>query len=137
MGEKMLRVLIADDQPRVRSALRLLLIQEPGMMVVGEAGNVEQALRLVAEHRPDLVLLDWELPNWGGPAALEGLRAVQPGLVVIALSGQPEACREALRAGADGFVSKGDPPERLLAAMRACCPHRRGQGMHGHRDRCK
>ncbi|HEY76310.1 MAG TPA: response regulator transcription factor [Thermoflexia bacterium] len=126
MSERTLRVLIADDQPRVRSALRLLLIQESGVTVVGEAEDVEQALRLVAERQPDLVLLDWELPRWGGPAALTGLRRVRAGLAVIALSGRPEARRSALEAGADGFVSKGDPPERVLEAVRACRRNRRG-----------
>jgi len=127
MSERTLRVLIADDQPWVRSALRLLLIQEPGVAVVGEAEDVEQALRLVAERRPDLVLLDWELPDWGGPAALAGLRRVRPGLAVIALSGRPEARQSAQEAGADGFVSKGDPPERLVAAVQACRRRRRRQ----------
>jgi DNA-binding NarL/FixJ family response regulator len=126
MSERTLRVLIADDQPRVRSALRLLLIQEPGVVVVGEAEDVGQTLRLVAERQPDLVLLDWELPRWGGSAALAGLRRVRAGLVVIALSGRPEARRSALEAGADGFVSKGDPPERVLEVVRACRRNRRG-----------
>ncbi|HIQ06369.1 MAG TPA: response regulator transcription factor [Anaerolineae bacterium] len=117
MNEKIMRVLIADDQPQVRSALRLLLKQEPGIVVVGEASDAEQALELAAEQQPDLVLLDWELPGWDGSAALVGLQAIQPGVVVIALSGRPEACRAALAAGADAFVSKGDPPERLLMAV--------------------
>jgi len=131
MSERTLRVLIADSRPRVRSAMRLLLIQEPGVTVVGEAEDVEQALILVAERRPDLVLLDWELPRWGGRAALAGLRRVQPGLAVVALSGRPEARRSAEEAGVDGFVSKGEPPERLLAAVRACRLKRRGQVEEG------
>jgi DNA-binding NarL/FixJ family response regulator len=125
-----MRVLIADDQPQVRSALRLLLRQEPGVAVVGEADDVEQALALVDEQRPDLVLLDWELPDLGvvGPAKPAGerllpvLRARCPRARVIALSGRPEARQAALDAGADVFVSKGDPPERLLEAVDDCRP---------------
>ena len=125
-----MRVLIADDQPQVRSALRLLLRQEPDVTVVGEADDVEQALALVDEQRPDLVLLDWELPDLRvvGPAKpagdrlLPALRAHCPGARVIALSGRPEARQAALDAGADVFVSKGDPPERLLEAVDYCRP---------------
>ena len=125
-----MRVLIADDQPQVRSALRLLLRQEPGVTVVGEADDVERALALVDEQRPDLVLLDWELPDLRvvGPAKpagdrlLPALRAHCPGARVIALSGRPEARQAALDAGADVFVSKGDPPERLLEAVDYCRP---------------
>ncbi len=119
VSDTVMRILIADDEPRVRSALRLLLRQYPGVIVAGEADNVERALELVARHRPDLVLLDWDLPGRGGPAALEGLRAARHGLVVIALSGRLEARRAALDAGVDAFVSKGDPPERLLATLQA------------------
>ncbi len=116
MDDKAMRVLIADDQPQVRSALRLLLKQQPGMTVVGEAGDAEQALELAAAHQPDLVLLDWELPDRGG-AVLAELRVVRPGLVVVALSSHPEARWAALAAGANAFVSKGDPPDRLLATI--------------------
>jgi len=116
----MVRVLIADDQPQVRSALRLLLRQDPDMVVVGEAGDAEEALELAATQAPDLVLLDWELPGQRNGATLAGLRTVQPGLKVIALSGRPEARQAALAAGADVFVSKGDPPEHLLAAVDDC-----------------
>ena len=119
-----MRVLLADDQMKVRSALRLLLEQEPGLSVVGEAAEAEDLLAQVRTECPDLVLLDWELPDQGGAATLAGLRAARPGPVVIALSGRPEARRAALAAGADAFVSKGDPPERLLAAVDDCW-HRR------------
>jgi len=120
MGDKAMRVLIADDRPEVRSAMRLLLRQQPGVTVVGEAVDTEQALKVAAGQRFDLVLLDWELPGQDRAPALVRLRAARPGLVVVALSGRPEARREALGAGADLFVSKGDPPERLLAAVDEC-----------------
>ena len=123
-----MRVLIADDQPQVRSALRLLLKQEPGVAVVGEAENVEEALELATARRPDLVLLDWELPGLRAAdlskkaklGLLPALRARCPRVKVVALSGRSEARQAALAAGADIFVSKGDPPERLLAAVDVC-----------------
>ena len=117
MDDKTVHVLIADDQAQVRSAMRLVLQQEPNVIVVDEAESLEQVLALIDRLRPDLVLLDLELPSQGGAAALTFLQAAWPGLVVIALSGRPEARQAALIAGVDAFVSKGDPPERLLAAV--------------------
>lgn len=119
-----MRVLLADDQTKVRSALRLLLEQEPGLSVVGEAAEAEGLLTQVEATQPDLVLLDWELPGLQTADRLSTLRTLCPRLKVIALSGKPEARRAALTAGADTFVSKGDPPERLLAAVNDC-RHRR------------
>ena len=121
MSKNKARVLIVDDQPQVRSALRLLLREELGVTVVGEAGDLEQALELACVKQPDLVLLDWELPTQDGATALVGLRAAYPGLAVIALSSRPEARQLALAAGADAFVSKGDPPERLVVSVANCC----------------
>ena len=112
-----LRVLIADDQPQVRSALRLFLQQKLGVSTVDEASDLEQALELIGVDYPDLVLLDWELPGQDGAAALAGLRTASPGSTVIALSGRPEARQAALAAGVDGFVSKGKPPEWLMASV--------------------
>jgi CheY-like chemotaxis protein len=120
--------MIADDQPQVRSALMLLLRQEPDVTVVGEADDAAQVLELATGQRPDLVLLDWELPGaravadsaGSGRRLLPALRACCPSLKVIALSGRPEARQAALTAGVDAFVSKGDPPERLLAAVNGC-----------------
>jgi len=128
-----MRVFLADDQAKVRSALRLLLEQEPGLSVVGEATEAEGLLVQVQRIQPDLVLLDWELPDLratdpstpstgsgtsSGQRLLSALHSPGCHLKVIVLSGHLEACEEALAAGADAFVSKGDPPERLLATLR-------------------
>ena len=115
----MTRVFLADDQPEVRSALRLLLEQEPSMVVVGEAAEAEQLHAQMEASCPDLLLLDWELPGFhpvGTPPSLNGIAARA---TVVVLSGRPEARQEALQAGAAAFVSKGDPPEQLLKEIRS------------------
>jgi DNA-binding NarL/FixJ family response regulator len=113
-----MHVLLADDQAEVRSALRFLLEQEPAMSVVGEAAEAAALLDVAEAVQPDLVLLDWELPGLQAPELLHALRC-RCGTILIALSGRPEACQEALDAGVDAFVSKGEPPERLLATLYA------------------
>jgi DNA-binding NarL/FixJ family response regulator len=112
-----MRVLLADDRTQVRSALRVLLEQRLGLDIVGEAAETERMFALVQAATPDLVLLDWELPGLGSNGALSAMRRACPALSIIALSGRPEARRAALDAGVDAFVSKGDPPDRLLAAI--------------------
>jgi DNA-binding NarL/FixJ family response regulator len=112
-------ILIADDQPQVRRALRLLLEQELEATVVGEAADVGSLLAQVAAGCPDLLLLDWGLPGMAAQDLLVALREACPALAVIVLSGQPEVGEDALAAGADAFVSKADPPEQLLAAVRS------------------
>jgi DNA-binding NarL/FixJ family response regulator len=114
-----MRIFLADDQIKVRLALRLLLEHEPGLSVVGEADEAENLLAQVRAIQPDLVLLDWELPGLQTSELLPALHSLGCSLKVIALSGHWEACEEALAAGADAFVSKGDPPERLLTTLRA------------------
>jgi DNA-binding NarL/FixJ family response regulator len=110
------RVLLADDDLHVRSALRLLLENEPGISIVAECptgtGLVEQVVCCGA----DVVLLDWELPRLL-TSDIERLRTAVPNCHVIALSGRPEHRREALRAGVE-FASKGDAPEGLLRLLR-------------------
>jgi DNA-binding NarL/FixJ family response regulator len=112
-----MRVLLADDQPKVRLALRLLLEQEQGISVVGEAAEAESLLAQVAAGCPELVLLDWKLPGMAGQDLLVALRQTCTTVRIVVLSGQPEAEQDALCAGADAFVSKTDPPERLLTAI--------------------
>jgi len=112
-----MRVLLADDQVKVRFALRVLLERQPDVVVVGEAANAREMIDQIAATHPDALLLDWELPGLAAPRAIEALFKSFPGLTVIALSGRSEARREAEMAGANGFVSKTDPPECLLAVM--------------------
>jgi DNA-binding NarL/FixJ family response regulator len=114
-----MRILLADDQPVVRYALRVLLERQPGVLVVGEAGDVTGLLAAAQSVNPHLILLDWELPGMRAARVLTDLRKVRPELLVIALSGRPEARQAAMDHGVNAFVSKADPPERLLAAIGA------------------
>ena len=110
-------ILLADDQPEVRRALVALLNRQPGMKVVGEAIDAADLLAQVETANPGTVLLDWELPGRSQASLMAALRGVRPDLVVIALSGRPEARQDALLAGVDAFVSKADPPEKLLRTI--------------------
>ena len=112
-----MRILLADDQDKVRSALRFLLDQEKGLDVVAEVLDVQELVAQTEAVAPDLVLLDWELAGLED-GTLSTLQEIRPGLCVIALSGRPEAREAALAAGADAFVSKVGPPERLLATLK-------------------
>lgn len=118
-----MRVLLADDQEGVREALRLVLEQEPGMVFVGEVADVTSLFEFAGATQPDLILLDWELPELrtadDGRRLLSSLHQRCPQVYVIALSGQIESGRRALAAGADLVVSKVEPPERLLWALRS------------------
>jgi len=114
-----MEVLLADDQAKVRSALRLLLEHQTNVKILGEAVDTTRTLDWVKAASPDLVLLDWELPCFSRET-LHALRRLCPSVAIIAMSAQLEACEAALSAGADGFVSKGDPLEQLLAAMEDC-----------------
>jgi len=112
------RVLLADDQEKVRSALKLFIEQEGAFVVVGEASTASDLLYNVIKTNPHIILLDWELPGMpDSPQRLSPLRLVVPDVKIIALSSVPEARRSALTEGADGFVSKSEPPENVLRAL--------------------
>jgi DNA-binding NarL/FixJ family response regulator len=113
-----MRIMVADRQSKVRFALRTLLRRQTGLEIVGEADTGEELLARVEATCPDLVLLHWRLSG-GGPDLVPALRRIHPGLRVIVLSARPEACGEAMLAGADAFVSKMDNPDKLLAAIAA------------------
>jgi DNA-binding NarL/FixJ family response regulator len=88
--------------------------------VVGEAANVDDLLTEAETTCPDLVLLDWELPDLLTDGTLATLQKTCPNVRVVALSGQPEAQPTALASGVDAFVSKAHPAESLLAAIEEC-----------------
>jgi len=115
-----MRILIADDQVRVRQALRVLLTQQPGVRVIGEAADGEELLAQVGVKAADLALIDWELPGLVEAGGLPALRCLCPTLQVVVLSGRTGVRSAAQSVGVDAFVSKGDPPESLLTALGRC-----------------
>ncbi len=116
-----IRLLIVEDQPAVRKGLHMRLAAEADLTVVGEAADCESALDLAASLRPDIVLVDVEMPHADGIATARALRAVFPQVSVIILSFQDDAQTRALavEAGAVAFVAKSLPADTLLAAIRA------------------
>jgi DNA-binding NarL/FixJ family response regulator len=116
-----IRVLLADDQALFREGLHTLLSLQPDLEVVGEAENGAEVLRLAAALRPDVVLMDVQMPQLDGVAATRRLRAEQPECRVIMLTtfDDDEYVFEGLRAGALGYLLKDAPSARLVDAIRA------------------
>ena len=119
MNQTALRAYIADDEAEVREALRLLLEQKLGCQIVGEAAHTHGLISLVGSAHADLVLIDWELPGRVDARLLEGLHQLVSRPRIIVCSSYPDLKEAALAAGADAFAGKGDPPEHLLAVVRA------------------
>jgi len=118
-----IRLVIADDHAVVRSGLRLLLDAEEGLSVVAEAGEIESAKRMVRAHRPDVLVLDLNMP---GPASLPAIPelAQQTAVVVLTMQNDPAFAREALQSGALGYVLKEAADAELVAAVRAAAAGR-------------
>ncbi|NRQ39992.1 response regulator transcription factor [Nonomuraea sp. NN258] len=116
-----MRVLIADDHPIVRDGLRAALGGEPDLEIVGEAGDGAAAVRLAAELRPDLVLMDLRMPGMDGVTAIRELRARTggDGPRVLVLTTFDTDVLPALEAGASGYLLKDAPPAELVRAVRA------------------
>jgi DNA-binding NarL/FixJ family response regulator len=117
----MISVIVADDETAIRSALGLALKQKLSIQNLSEAANMEELLAKAREAGAALVLLDWELPGLAAEGSLTTLRRQNPGLKVVALSARPEARQMALAAGADGFVSKTEPPDTMLRLIDELC----------------
>lgn len=115
-----IRVLIADDEPSIRSSLKLLVDNEPGMCVVAVAGDGDEAIEFAGTYKPDVVLMDVQMPRMGGLKATRILcdRPTGPRVIVLTLFDLDEYVYEALRAGASGFLLKNSPPGEVLRAIR-------------------
>lgn len=116
-----MKILIADDHALFRAGLRALLADIVESAVVLEAADGAQAVRMAQEHAPRLVLLDIAMPVLGGLAAVEQIKAAQPGVRVLVLSMHlnEEYVRRALAAGADGYLVKDAAPSELQVAVQA------------------
>jgi two-component system response regulator DesR len=115
-----IRLLLADDQALVRGALAALLALEPDLEVVAQVGSGDAVVDAVRKHRPDVALLDVEMPGLDGIAAAAAVRAEFPDVRVLIVTtfGRPGYLRRALRAGASGFVVKDTPAAELADAVR-------------------
>lgn len=115
-----LRLLLADDQALVRGALRALLELEPDLDVVAEVARGDEVVDAVRAHRPDVALLDVEMPGLDGIAATAAVRAARPAtrVLVVTTFGRPGYLRRAMEAGASGFVVKDTPARELADAVR-------------------
>lgn len=119
-GAGAIRLVLADDQAMVRGALGALLELEGDLEVVGEAGNGTEAVALAASLKPDVVLMDIQMPGMDGIEATQAVRAATPGtrVLVVTTFARPGYLRAALEAGASGFVVKDAPAEQLADAVR-------------------
>ena len=115
-----IRLLVVDDEARVRQGLRMRLALEPDIELVGEAGDGEAALRLALVLCPDVVVIDLLMPVMDGLQAIRLLRSSVPDSRVLAFSIRDEmsARHEAATAGAAAFVAKQEGPDRLLTTIR-------------------
>ena len=112
-----IRMLIADDNPHSRKGLRALLSTYSSVEVVCEARDGREAVRLVEECQPDLVLMDIQMPNLDGLEATGQIKAQWPEVRVVVLTIRATLQAAAISAGADGFLLKGGPSEELFAEI--------------------
>ena len=119
-SSSVIRVLVAEDDPVLRAALADLLSDEPGLLVVGTAADAEEAIAMVAEHAPDVAILDVRMPNGGGIRAASQIRRTSPGTRILALSADADRATvmQMLEAGASGYLVKESPADEILQGIR-------------------
>jgi len=115
------RIVVADDHPMWRDAVRADLERDGDLIVVGQAADATTAVATAAAHRPDLVLLDLNMPGGGGAAAIPNILERSPASKVLMLSasGEEADVLAAVKAGASGYLLKSATGEELLSAVRA------------------
>jgi EAL domain-containing protein (putative c-di-GMP-specific phosphodiesterase class I)/CheY-like chemotaxis protein len=119
LGADPIRVLIADDEPALRIALAELLAHEDHLVLIGTAGDADEAIQIATEERPDVALVDVKMPAGGGPRAAREITRLSPATRVIALSAFEDrpTVLEMLRAGAVGYLVKGTTGDEILDSI--------------------
>lgn len=119
-GSETITIVLADDHEIVRDGLRMVLDAEPDMEVVAEAGDVGEATRKVGGHHPTVLVLDLNMPGEPSLPAIPSIMEASPetGILVLTMQNEPAFAREALRAGAKGFVVKHSAGRELVQAIR-------------------
>jgi DNA-binding NarL/FixJ family response regulator len=123
-----MNILLADDQSRVRFALRILLEQQPGWKVTGEATDAHELLSQAENRQPNLMLLDGDLPGLDASDCLAKLKQKYPHLCIIALGEQPTGLQSNKTSYFDAYSSKANPPEYLLSVIHKCLARRSYSG---------
>jgi DNA-binding NarL/FixJ family response regulator len=113
----MIRILLADDNPAIRSALTLLLKTRMNISEISETDSMENLAATLARFRPDILILDWDLPGSPRKGRVEALHALHPSLKVVVTSSRPEIAQQALAAQADSYVCKCEPPELVVKVI--------------------
>jgi len=124
---KTIKIMLADDHGITRDGLKALLVKEPGMQVVAEAGNGREAVRLASRYEPDVVVMDINMPELNGIEATRQIKAAMPRVKVIALSmfSERRYVTRMLKVGVSGYLLKHSAFEELALAIRAVM---RGEG---------
>ena len=115
-----IRILITDDHAIVREGLRTLIKTEPGLEVIGEAADGEEAVKLACELKPDVILMDMVMPRMSGLEAIQKIKGVWPEVRILVLTSfsDDETVFPAIKAGALGYLLKNTSPDLLLNAIR-------------------
>jgi DNA-binding NarL/FixJ family response regulator len=112
------KVLITDDRITSRKGLRALMLTQPDIQVIGEAADGKRAIEFIKKNKPDVVIMDAFMPGMNGLEATKIIKKKWRGIKVVVLTLHEDIREEALAAGADAFLVKGCPPERLIQEIR-------------------
>lgn len=121
MNAEPLKIILVDDHEFMREGVRRLLEKQPGWQVAGEAGRGDEAILLIRSLRPDILVVDIQLPGQDGLELSEHILQEFPGTKIVVLSAHTELAtiKRALRLGVSAYITKSGPPEEILRAIRA------------------
>ena len=118
-----MKILIADDQTNVRYGLTVLLEEQTEVEILGDATSFKELLHQILKECPDIILLSWDLPDLTGENLIQSMCLICPDVHIVVMGSSVNVADQALEAGAKDYVSKTEPPERLLNVIRQYANH--------------